>query len=127
MSEDPAAMLFLQGMLPGGNNANNNDESANLNELSVVDPNQTLKHDGSGGKQTRVLKNVRVKTVKRKVAQDAGYKWPYYDSYAPGLGMNKEDKRIVRRGVIQQYFPNDKGNFNNRELRHRSKGIKDIE
>ena len=41
MSEDPAAMLFLQGMLPGGNNdnADKNDESVNLNELSVVDPN----------------------------------------------------------------------------------------
>ena len=41
--------------------------------------------------------------------------------------MNKEDKRIVRKGVVRQYFPNDKGNFNNRELRFRSKGIKDIE
>jgi len=41
--------------------------------------------------------------------------------------MNKEDKRIVRKGVVRQYFPNDKGNFNQRELRFRSKGIKDIE
>ena len=70
---------------------------------------------------------MRVKTIKKKVVQDTGYKWPYYDSYAPGLGMNKEDKKIVRKGVIQQYYPNEKGNFNNRELRYRSKGIKDIE
>ena len=41
--------------------------------------------------------------------------------------MNKEDKRIVRKGVVRQYFPNDKGHFNQRELRFRSKGIKDIE
>ena len=28
-----------------------------------------------------------------------GYKWPYYDSYVPNLGMNDRDKRIVRRGI----------------------------
>lgn len=34
-------------------------------------------------------KNVRVRTVKRKVVQGAdGYKWPYYDSYVPGIGMD---------------------------------------
>ena len=45
-----------------------------------------------------------------------GYKWPYYDSYVPGLGMNDLDKKIVRRGIQRQYFPNDAGNFNIKDL-----------
>ena len=56
-----------------------------------------------------------------------GYKWPYYDSYVPNLGMNDKDKKIVRRGIQRQYFPNDQGNFNMGELKKRRKGIKNIE
>ena len=122
MRDDPAASLFLEGMLPGG--PDSVEDSSDFNQLTVANPGLM----NSTGKHVRVHKAVRVKTVKRKVVQqDVGYKWPYYDSYAPGLGMNKEDKRIVRKGVIQQYFPNQKGNFNNKELKYRTRGIKDIE
>lgn len=56
-----------------------------------------------------------------------GYKWPYYDSYVPNLGMNDRDKKIVKRGIQRQYFPNDAGNFNMDELKKRKVGIKKIE
>ena len=56
-----------------------------------------------------------------------GYKWPYFDSYVPGLGMNDKDKKIVKRGIQRQYFPNEQGNFNMDELKKRHKGIKKIE
>ena len=73
----------------------------------------------------RETKDVRVKS-KKKLPME-GYKWPYYDSYVPGLGMNDKDKKIVRRGIQRQYFPNDNGNFNMDELKKRKKGIKKIE
>ena len=100
MSEDPAAILFLGGMIasddaPGLDNSI--DDVTNLNGISISDPNNNK--NGEIGEK-RAHRNVRVKKIIRKVVQDTGYKWPYYDSYAPGLGMNKEDKRIVRRGVI---------------------------
>ena len=41
--------------------------------------------------------------------------------------MKDIDKRIVRRGIQRQYFPNEQGNFNMQELRKRKKGIKNIE
>ena len=56
-----------------------------------------------------------------------GYKWPYYDSYVPGLGMNVIDKKVVRKGIQRQYFPNERGNFNVHDLKRRRKGIKKIE
>ena len=56
-----------------------------------------------------------------------GYKWPYYDSYVPNLGMKDLDKKIVRRGIQRQYFPNDAGNFNEKDLKRRKQGIKKIE
>ena len=54
MSEDPAAMLFLEGMLPGAKQGSSriDDELANLNDLSVADPgNATPKLESLGGKQ----------------------------------------------------------------------------
>ena len=54
MSDDPAAMLFLEGMLPGSKQGSSriDDELANLNDLSVADPgNATPKLDSLGGKQ----------------------------------------------------------------------------
>ena len=41
--------------------------------------------------------------------------------------MNDKDKKIVRRGIQRQYFPNEEGNFNVKELVKRKKGIKKIE
>lgn len=41
--------------------------------------------------------------------------------------MNHKDKRVIRRGLKQQYFPNENGGFNFRELKGRKKGIKNIE
>lgn len=41
--------------------------------------------------------------------------------------MNDKDKRVVKRGIQRQYFPNDHGNFNMKELHKRRKGIKNIE
>lgn len=64
---------------------------------------------------------------KKKKLPLESYKWPYYDSYVPGLGMNDKDKKIVRRGIQRQYFPNEEGNFNVKELVKRKKGIKKIE
>ena len=47
------------------------------------------------------IKKIRTKTCKRKIVRREGCKWPYYDSYAPGLEMNTKDKRVVRRGLQQ--------------------------
>lgn len=41
--------------------------------------------------------------------------------------MKDKDRKIVRKGIQRQYFPNDAGNFNMQELRKRKKGIKNIE
>ena len=41
--------------------------------------------------------------------------------------MNDRDKKIVKRGIQRQYFPNDAGNFNMDELKKRKVGIKKIE
>lgn len=41
--------------------------------------------------------------------------------------MKDVDRKIVRRGIQRQYFPNDLGNFNMQELKKRKKGIKNIE
>ena len=41
--------------------------------------------------------------------------------------MTNEDKRIVKKGIKRQYFPNDQGLFNVKDLKKRKKGIKDIE
>ena len=68
-----------------------------------------------------------MKTQKRKIAGHDGSKWPYYDSYAPDLQMDHKDKRIVRKGLKQQYYPNMAGGFNFKELKGRQKGIKNIE
>lgn len=67
----------------------------------------------------------------KKKGKDKGpeeaYKWPYYDSYVPNLGMKEKDKRIVRRGIQKQYFPNEQGRFDLKDLRNRQKGIRNIE
>ena len=41
--------------------------------------------------------------------------------------MNVIDKKVVRKGIQRQYFPNEKGNFNLWDLKKRQKGIKNIE
>ena len=41
--------------------------------------------------------------------------------------MDHKDKRIVRKGLKQQYYPNMAGGFNIKELKGRQKGIKNIE
>ena len=102
MLNDPEASKFLHGILP-------TDQ-----QFSTVVVNQVKE------KQTRTLK-------KKLKMPTEGYKWPYYDSYVPNLGMNDKDKKIVRRGIQRQYFPNDQGNFNMGELKKRRKGIKNIE
>ena len=70
---------------------------------------------------------MRVKTCKRKIGVREGYKWPYHDSYAPDLKMNVQDRRVVKKGLKRQYFPNARGEFNFSELKGREKGIKSIE
>ena len=78
MQDDPEAAKFLGGILP--------DQERHFESVVV--------------NQVREKKEVvKVKTVKKKQAPLEGYKWPYYDSYVPGLGMNDKDKRIVRRGI----------------------------
>ena len=77
--------------------------------------------------ESKEVKETRVtRSVKKKLPTE-GYKWPYYDSYAPGLGMDDKDRKIVRRGIQRQYFPNEHGNFNIKDLNKRKKGIKKIE
>lgn len=105
MMEDPEAAKFLDGILPGG-------QGGQKFETVVVS-------------QFSQKKEIRVKSKKKMPLE--GYKWPYYDSYVPGLGMNDKDKKIVRRGIQRQYFPNEQGNFNIDELKKRRKGIKKIE
>ena len=111
MQDDPEAAKFLEGIIPedgdGDNNGQPKFQSVVVNEV----------------KDKMIIK---ARTTKKKMPADA-YKWPYYDSYVPGLGMNDKDKRIVRRGIQRQYFPNDQGNFNMDELHKRKKGIKNIE
>lgn len=50
--------------------------------------------------------------AKSVLSSQDDYKWPYYDSYMPNLEMSKDDKKVVRRGIKLQYFPNANGNFN---------------
>ena len=38
--------------------------------------------------------------------------------------MNDKDKKVVRRGIQRQYFPNEQGNFNFKEMKSRKKAIK---
>jgi len=56
-----------------------------------------------------------------------GFKWPYHDSYAPGLSVDQQDRVIIRQGLKKQYFPNEKGVFLKKDLKNRQKGIKEIE
>ena len=58
-----------------------------------------------------------------------GYKWPYHDSYAPDLSMNRKDVRVVRKAIQRQYYPKNEGSscFNLKDLKLRKKGIKSIE
>ena len=91
-------------------------------------------HHGGQDSGERVERsgNRKVKIVKRKVISKGSvgsenYKWPYYDSYTPNVGMNTQDKKIVRSGIQKQYFPNEQGTFNVTELKNRKKGIKKIE
>lgn len=73
--EDPEAAKFLDGILPG----------------------QETKFESVVVSQIQHKKEIRVKSKKKLPLE--GYKWPYYDSYVPGLGMNDKDKKIVRRGI----------------------------
>ena len=75
MMEDPEAKKFMSGILPSDQ------------QFTTVVVNQFSKE-----KATKRLQ----KKAKMPVE---GYKWPYYDSYVPNLGMNQKDKKIVRRGI----------------------------
>ena len=111
MQEDPDAAKFLSSMIQGDDDGEIKQpkfESVVINE--TVDKREIIKS----------------RTTKKKMPAEA-YKWPYFDSYVPGLGMNDKDKRIVKRGIQRQYFPNDQGNFNMKELHKRKHGIKKIE
>ena len=99
MLKDPEAGKFLEDIMPGAKRV---DQSQSIEVITK-----------------------RIKSKKKLPAQD--YKWPYYDSYVPGLGMNDKDKRIVRKGIQRQYFPNEQGNFNFQEMKSRKKAIKEIE
>ena len=75
------------------------------------------------------------KSVKKKpkrmilsqVMQPGKYNWPFYDSYTPAVQMKDDDKLIVRKGIKQKYFPNQKQLFNEKALLDRKRGIKNIE
>ena len=41
--------------------------------------------------------------------------------------MNNKDKRVVRKGIQKQYFPNEHCTFNPKDLKQRQNGIKTIE
>ena len=45
----------------------------------------------------------------------------------PNLGMNDVDKKVVRRAIQRQYYPNEQCNFNILDLKKRNQGIKSIE
>lgn len=94
MREDPAAIEFLNDILSGQDSVLTND----LQDVSIFDPSNPTA--GANLEAKRNSKNFRVKKVVRKAMKEHGYHWPYYDSYVPGLGMDKHDKRIVRKGVI---------------------------
>ena len=74
------------------------------------------------GKKEKIVKKKAIKKLPLE-----GYKWPYYDSYVPNLGMKDKDKKIVRRGIQRQYFPNDERKFNEDDMKKRKVGIKKIE
>ena len=46
-----------------------------------------------------------------------GYKWPYYDSYAPNVAMHKPDEQIVKKSISKQYYPSETGNFTLKNLK----------
>ena len=49
---------------------------------------------------SRVVKRKRRnQTIVHKSVATDGYKWPYYDSYMPKLGMNDVDLKVVRHGM----------------------------
>ena len=39
-----------------------------------------------------VQKALRIRKVKKDKGIGDGYKWPYYDSYAPNVAMHKPDE-----------------------------------
>ena len=41
--------------------------------------------------------------------------------------MNRQDRKVVRKGIMKQYFPNQQGNFNMKEMKSRKTGIQSIE
>ena len=84
MLEDPNANLFLEGMIPSRDSGPLSDRYNTVNALSPRD-----------------RKDIRIAKKKMKIQSSGadGYKWPYYDSYVPGLAMKGLDKKIVRRGI----------------------------
>ena len=76
MEEDPDANKFLNGILP------NQEQQAHFESVVISQ-----------------IRKEKVKVKARKKMPVEGYKWPYYDSYVPNLGMNDKDKKIVRKGI----------------------------
>lgn len=119
MSEDPGAIQFFQGMLMESsieqdvsrdNSVVSDSKDNDITLKSAVlskDPN--LKQGGSGAKHRP--KQLKVKKVFKKVARNPSCNWPYHDSYVPGLVMNKQDMAVVRKSIVKQHFPNEKGRF----------------
>ena len=31
--------------------------------------------------------------------ESGGYKWPYHDSYAPNIEMNRKDVKVVKKAI----------------------------
>lgn len=89
VKNDPDANKFLGSLLEGNTNVNNS--------CHTVDPTGTVGSNSPERDITKALerRQVRYKMCKRKITRREGYKWPYYDSYAPGLDMNTKDKRVV--------------------------------
>ena len=64
------------------------------------------KTPGNGNEMTKKPRMMRKKKM-YTASVDSSYKWPYYDSYVPGLNMNEADRKIVRLGIKRQYYPNE--------------------
>ena len=95
MEKDSDANSFLGTLLEGSAMDKKSEKPRHTDKQVERDPKPfTLLPDPS-----EQLKQARTKTCKRKLVRREGYKWPYYDSYAPGLGMNTQDKKIVRKGL----------------------------
>ena len=47
--------------------------------------------------KARKVKNIRIRSKKRESVDK--YEWPYYDTYAPGLDMKKNDSKVIKKSL----------------------------